>query len=394
MDRPTHRRLLLACLLVLAAACGSRATPSREAPTPPARTQAQSPPECPRAQLDRATRPRWAISGAWAAPDELVLANDQSNNLRRYDGAGRFVGLQPPALPVTLADRFPGNGSPFYPTTIETDGKGLWLGLVGTRFAHLDDHEQLLAAFDLWKLRLRGHPQGGKLTSVSGWTPAGDDQLFGYGTFQLEDGTARDGFFRVTVGPSPRGVLFRTLPIDGPMDVWHRIGWHLEAGTSDGTGYALLVEDTGAVSIARSRPDAGALEELHVLPTPVAAVPRLDDYSSAEEYAALLAHIESLTLPVGLFSWESHLYLLWRRPRKAGDTEWLLSKIDPRKKRLLATAPLPTQAHHLVVVPGPRRWALVEKGEVDEYGLQSVPSIVFVPAAAIRGLQNGVSLCP
>jgi hypothetical protein len=99
-------------------------------------------------------------------------------------------------------------------------------------------------------------------------------------------------------------------------------------------------------------------------------------------------------MPTGLYGWEGFLYLLSRAPLQQGHgTRWTLTKIDPLSDRIIWSTGLPTQAHHLTVVPGTKRWAFIEKGPVVALGQQEIKRALFVPADRIRAQSPGANLC-
>ncbi|HET7177310.1 MAG TPA: hypothetical protein VFI63_01340, partial [Solirubrobacterales bacterium] len=71
---------------------------------------------------------------------------------------------------------------------------------------------------------------------------------------------------------------------------------------------------------------------------------------------------------------------------------WRLAKIDGERDVVVGTADLPLQARHVTAVPGVDRWAFVEKGAVQNFGVQDAQSLYFLPADELRGNLAG-ALC-
>ncbi|RMH25195.1 MAG: hypothetical protein D6692_11605, partial [Planctomycetota bacterium] len=86
----------------------------------------------------------------------------------------------------------------------------------------------------------------------------------------------------------------------------------------------------------------------------------------------------------GLYGWKDYLYVLTREPREDGGTRWSLHRIDPRADKLGRTVVLPTRSAHVVLAPGPRYWAVVEKGSVEADGGQTLDGLLLVPSSWIE----------
>lgn len=81
---------------------------------------------------------------------------------------------------------------------------------------------------------------------------------------------------------------------------------------------------------------------------------------------------------------ESHLLLLAHRPREGEGVQWLVYPIDVVKNQIGAPVELPTNAGEVVFVPGKKRWAILEKGEMRRVGIQPLTRIVVFPAPSTR----------
>ena len=67
-------------------------------------------------------------------------------------------------------------------------------------------------------------------------------------------------------------------------------------------------------------------------------------------------------MPYGLYSWNGSLFVL-RHVVDRGERLWFLDKVDPASGKLEGTVQIRSTAKHLLLVPGPKNWALVEKGD-------------------------------
>ena len=115
---------------------------------------------------------------------------------------------------------------------------------------------------------------------------------------------------------------------------------------------------------------------------------KLPEFETPEQFVELMKFVERATMPIELHGWEGSVYILWRRGQ-----EWYLSKVDPSEDHVAGWVRLPTVANHLMVVPGDRYWALIEKRTVEGFGLQTIDSLRFIPSALVASFPAGHELC-
>jgi len=102
--------------------------------------------------------------------------------------------------------------------------------------------------------------------------------------------------------------------------------------------------------------------------------------------SARFSALEKMSVPVGLYAWGEHLFVLMRRPMGGGNaTRWSISKFEPQEGRLIGEVVLPTHAKHLTLIPGPQFWAILEKEVVHSAGKQEIPSMVLMPVEWFEG---------
>jgi hypothetical protein len=94
--------------------------------------------------------------------------------------------------------------------------------------------------------------------------------------------------------------------------------------------------------------------------------------------------MEMATASVSLFGRGPYLYLLTRKPLGEGKTNWTLHQIDPERDVILREIRLPTEASHIVVVPGPIDWAIVEKGRVGPSAEQDIGTVVLLSSTWVE----------
>jgi hypothetical protein len=336
--------------------------------------------------LTEDARPAFTISGAWVSPDELVLVDAPENRLVRVDTRGRRTGIQSKDVETTLRNAFEES---FLPVSIRTAKGETWLELVGGRLAKLSSIDRVLATHDLWGTQL-GH--GAKLIAILGWTIAGDD-LFGYGNFELSDKSIETGFFRISLDNKADAEILSSKPNGATTQLWYRLGLPFIASIGE-AGYALKMDD--GLSLVKSLPGEEGLGRVGRFTGALGSPPGLTPFETPDDFKTIMGKLSSSTTPMGLYGWDGKLYLLWRyQDSNRGD--WKVTRINPKKpakEAWEATVILPSHAAQLMLIPGPRHWALVEKGSVEGYMTQSTDSVIFVPASRITsGFADKQLLC-
>ena len=132
------------------------------------------------------------------------------------------------------------------------------------------------------------------------------------------------------------------------------------------------------------------LSNLHAVRMPVLYGPT----SLARVFAALTDQ----DFVSGIYIWEDRLFVLTLSNTPFGDTmkRWSLIEIDPDTGEEIAKFLLPSRAPHLMVVPGDRHWAIIEKGPVFEKPSrdQYVNFFWLIPAELMRNPQIVRSASP
>lgn len=337
---------------------------------------------CPVVGFEADTRPGWATTGDWTSPDELLLIDALQKEFLRYNDQGAFLGRQLKPTEVGIKKHF----KDFLPVVAHGSQERLWVQLVGTRMAKVEWGE-VTATLDLWGLPLR---DDAKLVGILGWTLS-DNELFGYGTFEMKDESIRAGFFRLNLEAPSDTAIIQDFPRDSPVHIWYRLG-HNYLASLDGAEYALWV-DEDAVSLLRYTPDNDSLHELTVIPDELRSPPALPKFESARDFRDVMTAVQNATMPTGLHAWEGYVYLTWRSRHSSGRQNWFVSRIDPERGEIIETTALPSEANHLLVIPGSESWALVEKGPVEGFGFQTTERLRYIPASEIRGFTAQSRLC-
>jgi hypothetical protein len=328
-------------------------------------------PGCRRVPLD--PRPVWAFHGRWSEDGEsLVLADVGAGVLRLYDRDGR------PARTVAR----PGPGALEFnrPSAIQPLPGGSLLS-DGTRFLWLDEELAPSRSYDLAAVPVA---PGGTVRGLFEWAAA-DGRTYGIGDVLLPDGSWRSGFLSMPLEDPTAYRLVRELPLRAREEFDHYLMGDPHVATLGGRGYFLAMAAPPRILEVG---DGAAPRRLESFPDGFDRLPALPLHGGLKSAEIRYRAYESARLPVGLFGRAGRLYVLTREPAAAGGaggTRWSVTRIDPRADRVEGTVVLPTPATHLTLIPGPKRWAVLEKGRVERYGEQPIPSLLLIPSEWIEG---------
>jgi hypothetical protein len=313
-----------------------------------------------------ATEPQWLSSAVWAADGrELLVLDPVYRRILRFSDTGRLLGT------VQGIDSALANIPPYF---MKTSPAGLLIELEDERMVALDWTYTPRPRIDL---RERVADDGRRIESVFLWTQVGEDLVALSDLYRAKDDSWSSSFVRVPL--FARKNIASLFEVSSEARKFYRLG-HPYLTTLGDTAYLLSMGDTA--SLVRI-PAKGENTQVLTVPVPGRQLPALPQFRTYADVPPLMEAIERSTMPVGLYGWEGFLYVLSRAPSARG-TLWTLTKIDPRLDRIVANSRLPTSANHLTVVPGAKKWALVEKGPVVSWGHQETRRVLLVPASQIR----------
>jgi hypothetical protein len=366
-------------LMIVAGADPAWAAPQRDSPAPANRNRG-----CWEESLDY--QPGWTISSSWSDDGSTLLVVDTyRNEVLKYSNRGKFQGTVP-----RLEQAANGN---YTPSTLKSQGSGQYLELSQARMVRLDSNLNPVQRYDLLKGAQRA---GESIKGIFQWDLAGNEAVV-FGDVhrpgpQEVDQQWRSGFFRMPIDkPAAFRSLYETSPKD-PARIFYRLGNPLFASIGK-TSYILLMEERPR--IYRNRQGQTRLEPLEAFPAGLEERPTLPSWRSLDDFSWLMRVVERSTMPVSLFGWEGHLYVVGRHAEDRGGTRWSLTKIDPQADKVLWTTQvdLPPTAHHVTVAPGPRQWAWIQKGVARGLFNQDIDRVLFMPSEKLRGLP-GANACP
>lgn len=316
-------------------------------------------------------RPLWISSAAFVASlDRVGVVDPLRNSLLLINPrSGESEVFRAKAL-VSLEKEM-------VPATLNQTREGFVLAMVDQRLYWLDR-----------ELRLTGVAQRPKATAgaprtiISAYdTVVTGTYFFSIGVTKTKDGRFRSGVFRAPLPAPGNSQILRGVPDSD----YYLVGHKYLAGTEAGLGYAVLMG--GKAPVIAEFSQNGRERLLDLIPAAYKRVPKLKSGSASPNTdQAVFREIESLSIPVGLYSQDNLLYLLTREPKRgvSGRTQWHLTQVDPETARVLGSMELPTSAHHLTVVNTPENWYFFEKGEVQPNGAQAIPSILVIPSLQIK----------
>lgn len=191
------------------------------------------------------------------------------------------------------------------------------------------------------------------------------------------------GYARLHLGPEP--VLSPLRALDESTEAGG-LAWSVPTLATSSKGVFALVFEAGPhIERVFPRPQV-----IRAFPEGFAEVPDLARREHVNPPLVFYRNVEAASMAAGLFGQGRYLYLLTRRPAGKGTTSWFLHRIDPERDRIEATFVLPTDAPHLVVVPGPVEWALVEQDAWVGMLGKRTRCVLFLSASSLESAGNGV----
>jgi len=336
------------------------------------RAETDIPPICIRASLDPA--PVWTFHGIWLDADspELVLADVAAGLLRIYDASGDEK--------RTLAR--PGTGPLDYehPTKIWPLEHGALMS-DGSRLLWLDDALEPVRSRDLDAAPMA---PGGTVRMFFDWA-ATETRIFGIADARLPDGSWRSGFVSMSPEDPTEYTVLRQIPVADRREFDAYLMGYRHVSVLDGRGYFLAMREPPRILEAGT---TGVVRWLTAFPPGFDKIPALPPHGGAASGEVRFRAYESARLPVGLYGWNGRLYVLTREPldsRPDAGTRWSLTRIDPGKDRIEGSVVLPTHTEHVSLIPGPRYWAILEKGRVKHSGDQPIRSMLWIATSWIEG---------
>jgi len=355
----TSPRIVGALTLLLL--LGVAASPAAEGPP-------QEAPRCIRTALE--SPPPWMWSGAWTQDGlRLLLVDVVTGEIDVYDTSGH--------LERTI--RHLGTGPLDFnrPNRIVSSKEGYWIQDGVAHFVFLDKKLIPTDGVDTANVApgVTGVPR-----AFFDWTAA-SGHIYGLGDILTSDEgrTWKRGWLEMDLSDPARYRIFRPAPSDDGLHRLYRMGYHYAAAEGDRVFFLLMEQDGPWILQVSPK-----IRRMNSFPPGLSSLPRPPSFESGQNAALVYAFVEQATYPAALYAWGGKLFVLSRAPGVQGSTRWILHVIDPDHDTLEGHLTLPSQAHHLVVIPGPKYWALVEKGPVQESGREPIDRVSFLNANLFR----------
>jgi hypothetical protein len=371
--------LAVAALLALAGLFSASAAPQ------PSPTRSVTMGACVRCWPTRL--PAFSSSGAWRNDGaELALLDNTARTILRYTPEGAALGEVSPAIRPYLKRSFP--------LQMRSSEGGFVLQVDGNRFEQINgslSQRRIPVANAASVSRTPVFDNYFQWTLVSG--NQGED-VVAIADVKLGERKWWSGVVRFPLAHPSDVELIQ--PIDDLERVFYRITYPYVA-TVGNAAYVLRMDNQMGLYRVEKKNGKSSLTLMHsfeeIYPHP-ADSPRLPMFRQPDDFAVVMQRVERSRMPAGLYTgWNGDLYILSREPQGAA-TRWSLSRIDPEGDEYLGTAPLSSiQANHLTLIPGPEKWAGLERGPVKGLTLQSVKDIVMIPTARIERKALKGDLC-
>jgi hypothetical protein len=317
--------------------------------------------------------PAAVTSGVFSADGETLLLSDPvSQTLFPFSSDGRAQGKLPPALAKALQD--------LPPQWIARQDNRLLLGLPRSRVVTLGDNYSLKAEETISTSEVKSKKQDLKLLGMYRWQPVGSD-ILAFSDIEESDQRYASAFVRFPARDPASFEVLHSIGMLAPMKAFYQLGFPYIASLG-GEGYAVLMKNPIEIYRSRNREEWRPLSA-NAVPDGFEQSPELPTYESQEDIIPVMASVEKSKMPVGLYGWKGFLYMLTREPEGQG-TRWTIFKIDPRREEVVGSTLLPTRASQLVVIPGPKRWAIIEKS-IEGWRHERIGDLILVPASRLEG---------
>lgn len=311
--------------------------------------------------------PRWTNSGVWDLNGkQLLLVDVLQGSVLQYSSEGELIGrIASEALPN--------------PILIQNVGsEALW---IENNDGELSSLGQDLKPLPLINLLEKVKSPKGQLISVFGWVPLSRSELLLFGDLRRKEGDV-GAVVQVDLKDPASYNILSEIGIKTPAHRFFLLGQPYLASVQ-GRPFYLITTDTPQIV----RPDGSGFRIVQVTAAgqkEAYGVLQLPEKVTVDETARLFSQLEKSTSAAGLYGWHGSLYMLKRTPAGNGQTQWALLKIDPSTSKILWKRQIDTAASHLLVIPGDKYWAFIEKGPVKGPGHQEISSFLRVPAESIE----------
>lgn len=298
--------------------------------------------------------PRWITAGAWTPDDRSLLLVDSQYYGTSASSISRYAATAGDSK-YLLARSFGKSSLRAY--DIRPYGDSLVVQSKDETLVTLNDQLNRSAVRNS---NFKAENLGSDVLGMFQWEIVGND-VVSFSQVRVSSRRSEVAFVRFPLkGGNTAKVLHSIGLLGTDAQTFYQLNFPYIAGIND-TAYFVRFDTISPEIAAYGKQSDGPV----TLKPKISAPVHLARYYYPTDFEAVMKSVEDSAMPAGLYAWDNWLYLLSRRPGRDGETTvWTLRKINPRNGQDRFSWTLPTTANHLVVVPGKRQWAFVEKGPV------------------------------
>ncbi|HVT19535.1 MAG TPA: hypothetical protein VHQ90_25560 [Thermoanaerobaculia bacterium] len=327
-------------------------------------------------RLSEAQAPRWSLFGVWLEREGVVLLTDISS------GSIVHISLHEQILRQVRASRLSSKESYKPRKLVRWSRGGFLLQLVNGPFVWLDDsyHVKKQISFDGF-----GNSLLGVIDGIWSWCEVAG-KILAIADIRRPDGTYYSALVELDPRDRSKFSLLHTMTDDDQNRQYARMGFSFLCSIGK-KAYALLVDQQPGVYELN-----GSVRRLRDFPQGFNNFPRVSKIFAMDNIASIYNALQEKAMVVGLFRDGKYLDLLLRRPTGGGrGTYWSVARLDPLAEKIVDVADLPSESADLLVFPGDASWALIEKGPVTGWKMQTVEAVKRIPSP-FRGREQASSL--
>ncbi len=321
---------------------------------------------CERIQLNRPLN--WIFSGAWSLDGNSLILTDPAQSKAYIVSPSGAVSLRThhrDIVSLSYIKRDPARVS--FLVEDEGDGRNERLHRVDTRLDIVD-------TVYLAGLRTK---DGSELLKVWTWDYA-SDWVAGFGDFKINDKKYTSAYFTLNLATEHLEILER-VPLDNPVRELNTLGYKLLAIGSNQIVYLSGENELKFIRWGSSK----AISTPRRLSRGLPNFPKKSGLSNlAEIHRALYRQkrIRSLLIV------DDRLFLL--EGSGTSNTPWQVIEINMESGATLGSMTLPTKAPDVILIPGKRYWAVVEKATLFSFNLQPVESVVLLDTSLLLTISS------
>lgn len=317
--------------------------------------------------------PHWTVSAAWNG-DQLVMVDALASELKVYAQDGSLVRVIE-GLPEVET---------FRPSYIQAVEGRLLLEYDTAKFVWMNSAFEFESKFSLHSMKT---DDGATVASTFQWHAIDSATMVTFSDVQKADQSWVSRFLWIELAAdkvTSVEQIGKEIGLDHPMRALFLLGQPLLTAIDHSAVYLKLAPEQGPFSLAASRlnieraePGQIGARRLHDLLLPEASsLLQLPLQDRRHDIVEIYSSFDSLPSAVmGIYGANGRIHALIRDTYgwfKRDSPVWWIRTVDSESQAVRELPLLEVEAEHLIVVPGERNWAIIEKGPVKELGDQQV----------------------